>query len=204
MFRCSPGLQLELLSSPYPHPPQACRWALDSPFSLEIKPMDSPLTHPYALQRRCRSVSTLSPATRSTHGPADSEKNLGLWHPSTETEHGSVTAFVSVMGPPSNKLDVSPPAMPVHEYPYVKHNSGITVILSGHRAGTSLPLYPSGSLISGVVVLSKVESITSLNVKVSVPFVPPSFPAVSQHLKLIFVLVGRSHLSSRNPGRRKE
>ena len=166
--------------------------------------MNSLLAHPYAQHRRCRSVSTLSPATRSTHGPADSEKNLGLWHSCTGQDERSVTTFVSVMGPPLNKLDVSPPAMPIHEYPYVKHNSGITVILSGHRAGTSLPLYPSGSLISGVVVLSKVENITSLDVKVSVSFIPPRFPAVSRHAKLIFVLVGRSHLSSRNPGRRKE
>jgi hypothetical protein len=139
--------------------------------------MNSLLAHPYAQHRRSRSVSSLSPPARSPHGSAvDSEKKLGLWHPSMGPHQGSVTAFVSVMGPPSDKLDVSPPAMPIHGYPYVKHSSGITVILSGHRAGTSLPLYPSGSLISGVVVLSKVESITSLDVKVSAPFIPHRFP----------------------------
>ncbi|KAF8491182.1 hypothetical protein F5888DRAFT_1620287 [Russula emetica] len=80
-------------------------------------------------------------------------------------DHGPVTAFLSFSGLPSGKLDISPPAVAPHGCPYVKHGSGITVILSGHKAGTSLPLYPSGSSISGVVVLSKLESIESLDVK---------------------------------------
>lgn len=164
------------------------------PLPPDTKPMYSLLAHPYA-PRRCQSTSTLSTRALSPHGPAI--KNLGLWHPSMGSDDSSVTAFVSVTGPPSEKLDSSPLSIPIHEYPYVKHSSGVTVILSGHRAGTSLPLYPSGSLISGVVVLSKVESAASLDVKVGAPF-------ISRHFKLILALVGRHHLCTRNPGRRKE
>jgi len=51
------------------------------------------------------------------------------------------------------------------EYPYVKHSYGITLLLSGHRAGTSLPIYHSGSLMSGMVVLSKLQGVASLDVK---------------------------------------
>jgi len=47
----------------------------------------------------------------------------------------------------------------------VKHASGITLLLSGHKAGTPCPVYHSGSLISGMVVLSKPSSVTSLEVK---------------------------------------
>jgi hypothetical protein len=169
---------------------------MDSPLSRDMKPMYSLLAHPYS-PRRCQSASTLSMGTQSPHEPAI--KNLGLWHPSMGSDHGSVTAFVSVMGPPSEKKHDAPPlTKPPHEYPYVKHCSGVTVILSGHRAGTSLPLYPSGSLISGVVVLSKAESAVSLDVKVSASL------SVSRHFELIVVLVGRQHLCTRNPRRRKE
>jgi hypothetical protein len=48
-----------------------------------------------------------------------------------------------------------------------------------------LPLYPSGSSITGVVFFSKLESIESLDVKVGpIPFIS----AVSRHAKLIFAL----------------
>lgn len=177
------------------------------PFSQETKPMNSPLGHPYAQYQKCQSTSNLSLAAHFPLVPALPIKDLrlGSWHSdsSVGSDHGPVTTFVSFMGLPSDKLDISPaspPAVAPHGCPYVKHGSGITVILSGHKAGTSLPLHPSGSSISGVVVLSKLESIESLDVKVGDPFIR----AVSPHAKPIFALVGRIHLCTRNPGRPQE
>jgi hypothetical protein len=172
------------------------------PFSQETKPMDSPLGHPYAQSRKCQSTSI--PPLAAHFPPVRAlpikDLKLGSWHSGSSMglDHGPVTAFVSFMELlPSEKLEISPPpAVAPHGCPYVKHGSGITVILSGHKAGTSLPLYPSGSSISGVVVLSKLESVESLDVKVGDPFIRP----VSRHAKLIFSLVGRIHLCTRNPG----
>jgi len=154
------------------------------PFSQETKPMNSPLGHPYA-HRKCQSTSKLPLAAHFPPAPTLPIKDLrlGSWH-SDSLDHGPVTAFVSFMEFPSEKLDISPPAVAPHGCPYVKHGSGITVILSGHKAGTSLPLYPSGSSISGVVVLSRLESIESLDVKVGDPFIC----AVPRH--------GQAHLRS--------
>jgi hypothetical protein len=171
-------------------------------FSQETKPMDSP--HPYGQYRKCQSTSILPLADHFPPVPALPIKDLrlGSWHSDSSmgSGHGPVTAFVSFMELPSEKLDISPPAVAAHGCPYVKHGSGITVILSGHKVGTSLPLYPSGSSISGVVVLSKLESVESLDVKVGDPFIR----AVSRHAKLIFALVGKIHLCTRNPGRIQE
>lgn len=158
--------------------PLAMDTCFEFPLPPDTKPMYSLLAHPYS-PRRCQSTTMLSMGTRSPHGPTI--EKLGLWHPSMGSDDSSVTAFVSVTGSPSEKLDAPPLSMPTHEYPYVKHSSGVTVILSGHRAGTSLPLYPSGSLISGVVVLSKVETTASLDVKVSAPFVSHHFGACQAH-----------------------
>jgi len=47
----------------------------------------------------------------------------------------------------------------------VKHGSGITLLLLGHRAGTTFPVYQSGRLLSGMVVLAKPVGVTSLDVK---------------------------------------
>jgi len=47
----------------------------------------------------------------------------------------------------------------------VKHGSGITLLLSGHHPTTPLPLYPSGSVMNGMVVLSKPGGVTSLEIK---------------------------------------
>jgi len=172
--------------------------------SQETKPMDSPLGHPYAQYQKCQSTSFLPLAAHFPPVPALPIKDLklGSWHSdsSTESDNGPVTAFFSVMGLPSDMLDISPPPVAPHGCPYVKHGSGITVILSGHKAGTSLPLYPSGSSISGVVVLSKLESVESLDVKVGDPFIR----AVSRQAKLILALVGRFYLCTRNPGRLPE
>jgi hypothetical protein len=79
-----------------------------------------------------------------------------------ESNYDSETEFATVAVPPSDKRDI-PSA---RGYPYVKHGSGITLLLSGHKAGTSLPVYQSGSLMSGMVVVSKPASIASLEVKV--------------------------------------
>ncbi len=147
---------------------------LTPPFSSEVRPMDSPLDqHPYAQFRKFHSTSTHSLATHFPPVPTLSAiKDLGSWLPSMGSDHGLVTASLSVMAPPSEKLDISPPATPAHGFPYVKHANGITMILSGQKAGTSvLPYYPSGSSISGMVVLSKLENIASLDVKVGDPFI---------------------------------
>jgi hypothetical protein len=156
------------------------------PFSQETKPMDSPLGHPFA--RKCQSTSTLPLPLAAQFPPVPAlpikDLKLGSWHSdsSMESDHGPVTAFVSFMEFPSEKSDISPPAVAPHGCPYVKHGSGITVILSGHKAGTSLPHYPSGSSINGVVVLSKLESIESLDVKVGDPFIRAVFAACQAHL----------------------
>jgi hypothetical protein len=170
-----------------------------------MKPMDSPLGHPYGQYRKCPSSSTLSLAADFPPVPAlpaIKDPRLGSWNSDSSIglDHDPVTAFLSFMEFPSAKLDISPPAVAPHGCLYVKHGSGITVILSGHKAGTSLPLYPSGSSISGMVVLSKLEGIESLDVKVGDPFIC----VVLRHTKLIFALVGRIHICTRNPGRPQE
>ena len=117
--------------------------------------MESPLLHPYSLLRRGFSASVSRLSIRSPRPP--SYENWESPRPSTGgSDVDSATAFASVGAP---LLDKS-------EYPYVKHNSGITLLLSGHRAGTSLPVYQSGSLMSGMVVLSKVQGVASLDIKV--------------------------------------
>lgn len=163
--------------------------------SQETEPMDSPMGHPYAQSpRKCRSTSTPPLRPLAAHFPPVpalpiKDLRLGSWHSDSSmgSDRGPVTAFVSFMELlPSEKVDNAPPpavapAAP-HGCPYVKHGSGVTVILPGHKAGTSLPLYPSGNLISGVVVLSKLESVESFDVKVGDPFNPPSFAACQAHL----------------------
>ena len=170
-------------------------------FSREVKHMDSPLEHPYAQYRKCQSTSTLSLAAHFPPVPAlPAIKDLSLgssWHSDSDSsgsDHVPVTAYFSFR---PDKFDISPSALAPHGCPYVKHGSGITVILSGHKTGTSLPLYPSGSSISGVIVLSKLESVESLEVKVSDPLIR----AVSRHDGLIFAPVGRIDLCTRNPSR---
>jgi hypothetical protein len=148
--------------------------------SQEAKHMDLPLGHPYAQYRKCQSTSTLPLAAHFPPVPALPIKHLrlGSWDSdsSMASDKGPVTTFLSLTGLPSDKdkPDILPPTVAPHGCPYVKHASGITVILSGHKAGTSLPLYPSGSSISGVVVLSKLESVESLEVKVSDPLISPA------------------------------
>jgi hypothetical protein len=151
------------------------------PFSQEVKPMYSPLGHPYA--RKYPSTSTLSLAAHFPPVPVlppIKDLSQGSWHSDSSSGSdydGPMTAFVSLTGLPSDKRDISPPPVAPHGCPYVKHGSGITVILSGHKAGTSLPLYPSGSLISGVVFFSKLERIESLDVKVGDPLQARRFAA---------------------------
>lgn len=171
--------------------------------------MDSPLGHPYAQYRKCQSTTSLSLAAHFPPVPAlPATKHLKLEsYSSMGSDSGPVTAFLSFSGLPSGKLDISPPVtsptvvapqcLHGHGCPYVKHGSGTSVILSGHKAGTSLPLYPSGSPISGVVFLSKLESVESLDVKVGDLFIPVVSTSFSS-------LVGRIHLCTRNPGRLQE
>lgn len=174
--------------------------------SREAKHMDSPLGHPYAQYRKCQSTSTLPLAAHFPPVPALPIKHLrlGSWDSdsSMALDQVPVTTFLSLTGLPSEKdkpkPDILPPTAAPHGCPYVKHGSGITVILSGHKAGTSLPLYPSGSSISGVVVLSKLESVESLDVKVSDPLISTVSLHARAHLRSI--VAGRIHLCMRNPG----
>ncbi len=141
-----------------------------------MKPIDFSLGHPYAQSRKCCPVANLSLAAHFPPVPTlPAIKDLGSWRPSIGSDRSPMTAFFTVMEPPSDKLDTSPPALPAHGFPYVKHSNGVTVLLSGHKAGTSLPLYPSGSSLCGSVVLSKFEGIASLDVKVSDPFIKAVF-----------------------------
>lgn len=156
-------------------------------FSQETKSMDSPLGHPYS--RKCQSTTSLSlaahfppvppalppikvPRLGSSHSRSRSDSTMGSYS-------GPKTAFISFMDlpSPSDKPDISPPIVAPHGCPFVKHRSGISVILSGHKTGTLLPVYPSGSSISGVVVLSKLENVESLEVKVGDPFIRAIFEA---------------------------
>ncbi|KAH9983011.1 hypothetical protein BJV74DRAFT_55472 [Russula compacta] len=120
--------------------------------------------HPYTLFRRAQSESTFALPVRAPEVfPAEDSDSHS---PLMESDHDSVPEVISFTASLSDKYDASPPAAaPARAYPYVKHGSGITVILSGHRAGTSLPLHPSGSTLSGMVVLAKAANVASLNVK---------------------------------------
>ena len=57
----------------------------------------------------------------------------------------------------------------------MKHGSGVTLLLTGHTTGTSLPIYQSGSLLSGIAVLDKPACVTSLEIKVRSLRPPLSF-----------------------------
>ena len=161
--------------------------------------MDPQLLHPYALIRRGLAASA---SALNLHGPRQSI--FDDWEsprPSMESNYDSETEFVTVAVPPFDKRDIPT----VRGYPYVKHGSGITLLLSGHKAGTSLPIYQSGSLISGMVVLSKPASIASLEVKVR----DLQLPSLLCHFEPCqpdspSAIVGRLHLCSRNSRRWQE
>lgn len=79
---------------------------------------------------------------------------------------------------------MDPPDVPtIQGPPYAKHGSGISVLLLGHKAGTSLPVYQSGSALNGTVVLAKLAGVASLDVKVR------DLRLTSALLKLTFVTV---------------
>lgn len=79
--------------------------------------------------------------------------------PSVGSEWDSATAFIK---PPLDQPDVPT----IQGSPYVKHGSGITLLLLGHKAGTTFPAYQSGSVLNGMVVLAKPAGVASLEVKV--------------------------------------
>jgi hypothetical protein len=67
---------------------------------------------------------------------------------------------------PSDETKVPPPFGPSLNHPHVKHGGDATLLLTGHKTGTTLPFFPSGSLISGTAILNKPASVTALEIKV--------------------------------------
>jgi hypothetical protein len=107
------------------------------------------------------------------------------------SDNDSATAFMK----PS--LD-QPDGPNIRGSPYVKHGSGITLLLLGHRAGTTFPVYQSGRLLSGIVVLAKPVGVASLDVKVR------DLQLASALLKLSRGTVGSIRFCSGNPRRWQE
>lgn len=118
--------------------------------------MDSPLLHPYSLLRKGLPASTSALSLRAPRFAFDGWESP---RPSMGSDNDSATAFIK----PS--LD-QPDGPNIRGSPYVKHGSGITLLLLGHRAGTTFPVYQSGRLLSGMVVLAKPVGVASLDVKV--------------------------------------
>ncbi|KAH9959785.1 hypothetical protein BC827DRAFT_439199 [Russula dissimulans] len=121
-----------------------------------------PPAHPYAPNLRAQSASRSALALRSLRGASldevASQRSIG-------SDYDSATAFASFLASPFDKSDASQSTVLGQGRPYVKHNSGITLILSGHHPTTALPLYPSGSVMSGMVALSKPGAAASVEVK---------------------------------------
>jgi len=119
--------------------------------------MDPPLLHPYSLLRKGLPASTSALSLRAPRRFA-----FDGWEsprPSMASDNDSGTAFMR----PS--LD-QPDAPNIQGSPYVKHGSGITLLLLGHKAETTFPVYQSGRLLNGLVVLAKPAGVASLDVKV--------------------------------------
>jgi hypothetical protein len=104
---------------------------------------------------------------------------------------------------PSDETKVSPPLGPSLNHPYVKHGGDATLLLTGHKGGTTLPFFPSGSLISGTAILNKPASVTALEIKVRT-FCSPPRPSLCGITYFILATVGRPLLRARNPGRGKK
>ena len=152
--------------------------------------MDSPLLHPYTLFRKGLPSSASALSLRAPRRFA-----FDGWEsprPSTGSDGDSTKAFM--------KAPLDPPDVPTLQgSPYVKHGSGITVLLLGHKAGTSFPVYQSGSMLNGMVVLEKPTSIASVDVKVR-DLQLTSCPVKSH----FFMTVGSIRFCSRNPRRGQE
>ncbi|SRR5260221_5279768 len=119
--------------------------------------MGSPLLDPYSLLRKGLPASTSALSLRAPRRFA-----FDGWEsprPSMGSNNDSVTAFMK------SSLD-QPDGPNIQGSPYVKHGSGITLLLLGHKAGTTFPVYQSGKLLSGMVVLAKPAGVASLDVKV--------------------------------------
>jgi len=123
----------------------------------------SPPAHPYALTLRALSASRSALALRSLRGASLDEVASQR---SAVSDYDSATAFASLLASSSDTPDNSLRVVIGQGRPYVKHGSGITLLLSGHHPTSPLPLYPSGSVMHGMVVLSKPGGVTSLEVKV--------------------------------------
>ncbi|KAI9507616.1 hypothetical protein F5148DRAFT_1307148 [Russula earlei] len=121
--------------------------------------------HPYAHSLRGQPVSWSTSAVHTLR--ASSLEEVESRSVSIGSEYDSATAFASVLASPLSKPEASiPETLGIgNGHPYVKHGSGITLILSGHQAGTPLPLYSSGSLMSGMIALAKPTGVASVDVK---------------------------------------
>lgn len=153
--------------SPCPSLPCLHLTSMDFASAWEVQPTDLLPVHPYAHTRRWQSLSTSALALNAPHESTfeDSQSH----RQSIGSDPDSARPLVSFAAHPSEKGDISSPVSPSHGSPYVRHSSGITLILFRHKAGTSLPPYRSGSPITGMVVLSKAGGLASLDVKVRCP-----------------------------------
>jgi hypothetical protein len=124
--------------------------------------------HPYAYRM-------LSASTPTLHGhfrvPFAGFRKESESRPSSAQGYDSPTPRISDPSRPSDETKVSPPLVPRFDHPYVQHGCGATLLLTGHKAETSIgiPIFSSGSLISGTVYLNKPPSVASLEIKVRPP-----------------------------------
>lgn len=150
---------------------------------LPPETMSTASSHPYAYARRGLSASASAsapvlrgyPRVPSAAGGSRKQSESRLLR---ESAHDSAMRLHTSDAPRSSEeTKVSPTLAPPRCHPYVKHGSGVTLLLTGHTTGTSLPIYQSGSLLSGIAVLDKPACVTSLEIKVRSLRPPLSFPS---------------------------
>ncbi|KAI0269975.1 hypothetical protein BC834DRAFT_967686 [Gloeopeniophorella convolvens] len=125
-------------------------------------------SHPYARGVPSMSTSALPPPRAPS---VWSTRSASQHRPSTASasDTGSLAPLVSAPASPSPPAKGTPArtaaALTLPHQPFVRQDGHVTLILAGHKAGTALPVYPSGALISGMVVLGKPAAVAAVDVK---------------------------------------